>query len=32
MGAKGRARFVESNLSLCPTLFLNDSSGKGMGE
>jgi hypothetical protein len=31
MGAKGRARFLESNLSLYPTLFLNDSGGKGMG-
>jgi hypothetical protein len=30
MGGKGRARFLESNLSLYPTLFLSDSSGKGM--
>jgi hypothetical protein len=30
MGAKGRARFLESKLSLYPTFFLNDSSGKDM--
>ncbi len=31
MGAKGRTRFLESNLSLYLTLSLNDFSGKGMG-
>jgi hypothetical protein len=28
MGAKGRVRFLESNLSFYPTFFLSDSSGK----
>jgi hypothetical protein len=31
MGVMGRARLLESNLSLYPILFLNDFSGKGMG-
>jgi hypothetical protein len=30
MGAKGKDRFLESSLSLCPTHFLNDYSGNGM--
>jgi hypothetical protein len=30
MGAMGKARFLESNLSFCPTPFLNDFGGKGM--
>lgn len=30
MGAKGRVRFIESKLSLYPTFFLSESSGKGM--
>jgi hypothetical protein len=31
MGAMGRARFIESNLSLSPTPFVSDFGGKGMG-
>jgi len=31
MGTKGRARFLESNLSFCPILLLSDFGGKGMG-
>jgi len=31
MGAMGKTRFLESNLFLCPTPFLNDYGGKGMG-
>jgi hypothetical protein len=31
MGVMGKTRFLEFNLSLYPTLFLNDYNGKGMG-
>jgi len=31
MGTMGKVRFLKSNLSLCLTPFLSDSSGKGMG-
>jgi hypothetical protein len=31
MGAMRRARFLESNLSLFPTPFVNDFGGKDMG-
>jgi hypothetical protein len=31
MGAKGKARFMESNVSICPTIFMNDFGAKGMG-
>jgi hypothetical protein len=31
MGAKGRTRFLESNLSLCLIVFMSDFGAKGMG-